>query len=69
MTDRAELYIARLNGAQDDKVVRIDAKQGAKLLGRIEVNLEDFASALMGMGAMPCTFTTEREIGPRTSTR
>lgn len=65
MAERCELYIARLNGAQDDKLVRIEARAGAKLLGRIEVHLEDFAAAVMGLGAVPSTFTTERTKAPR----
>ena len=61
MAERCELYIARLNGADDGKLVRIDAKRGTKLLGRIEVRLEDFAAAVMGLGAVPSTFTTVRQ--------
>lgn len=61
MTDACELYIARISGGTDEKIVRIEARRGAILLGRIELGLEDFAAALMGQGAVPSTFTTERK--------
>ncbi len=66
MADKCELYLARLNGATDEKIVRIDARIGPKLLGRIEVKLEDFIASIMGQGAVPASFTTERK--PRTPT-
>lgn len=62
MTERCELYIARLNGGEDEnKIVRIEARVGPRLLGRIDVRLEDFAAATMGTAAVPSTFTTTRE--------
>lgn len=57
----AQLYIARLNGSDDAKVVRIDVKDGRTLLSRTEVSLEDFAAALMGQGAVPAWFSTQRD--------
>lgn len=59
MSQPCELYISRLYGPDDDKVVRIDAKAGARLLGRVELSLEDFAAAVMGRGAVPGAFTNE----------
>lgn len=61
MREKAQLYIARMHGDADGKVVRIDARKGPKLLGRIELTLEDFAAAVMGSGAIPCIFTDERD--------
>lgn len=61
MAEACELYIARLNGAQDEHVVRIEARIGPKLLGRIDVRLVDFAAAVMGTAAVPSTFATQRE--------
>lgn len=57
----AQLYISRLNGSDDNKIVRIDVKDGITLLSRTEVKLEDFAAAVMGQGAVPAGFTTERD--------
>lgn len=53
---KAELYIAKLQGNSDGKVVRIDVRQGIKILSRIEMPIEDFADALMGMGAVPVEY-------------
>jgi len=58
---KAELYISRLNGADEGKRVRIEARDGAKLLGRIDVDITGFAEAVMGLGAVPCTFATKRQ--------
>lgn len=57
----SELYISRMNGVDEGKVVRIDVRDGATLLSRTEVKLEDFAAALMGQGAVPAGFTTQRD--------
>lgn len=53
---KAELYIAKLQGNSDGKVVRIDVRQGIKILSRIEMPIEDFADALMGVGAVPVEY-------------
>lgn len=57
---KCELTIARLNGGDDNKTVRIDATDGPVLLGRIEVDLESFAAAVMGLGKVEAIFTTTR---------
>lgn len=54
---KAEIYIAKLQGAQEGKIIRIDVRDGAKLLSRVEMPLEAFADALMGMGAVPVEYT------------
>lgn len=61
VANQCELYIARLHGNADGKIVRIEARIGSVLLGRIEVGLEEFAAATMGVAAVPATFTTTRE--------
>jgi hypothetical protein len=57
---KCELYITRVHGADDGKVVRIEARDGAKLLSRIELDVEGFALAIMGLGAVPAEHTTVR---------
>lgn len=57
----ADLYIARQHGADDDRIVRIDCRNGADLLCRIEVQVEDLMLAIMGMACVPCAFLTERD--------
>lgn len=57
---KCELYVARQFGSTDGDLVRIEARVGAKLLGRIEVSLEDFAAAVMGSAARPAIFSTMR---------
>lgn len=57
----SELYISRLNGGGDDHLVRIDTRDGAKLLSRTEVTIEDFAKAILGQGAVPAKFTMDRD--------
>lgn len=57
---RCQLYIARLHGSEEGKAVRIDARDGTKLLGRIELSVEQFALAVMGVGAVPAEFSNER---------
>jgi len=57
---KCELHITRLHGADEGKIVRIEARDGAKLLSRVEIGLEDFAAAVMGLGAVPAQFTTTR---------
>lgn len=57
---KCELYITRLHGVDDGKVVRIEARDGATLLSRIELPIGDFALALMGQGAVPAEHTNVR---------
>lgn len=57
---RCRLYIARLHGAEEGKTVRIDARDGSKLLARIELSVEQFAMAVMGVGAIPAEFSNTR---------
>lgn len=60
--DKAELYIARVNVGSGDDVVRIEARDGPKLLGRIEVSIEGFARAVLGIAGIPAKFSTVREL-------
>lgn len=53
---KAEIYISKMQGNSDGKVVRIDVKAGIKLLSRVEIPIEAFADALMGMGAVPVEY-------------
>lgn len=57
---QCELTIAKVNAGDGSKTVRIDACEGPKLLCRVEVRLEDFAEALMGLGCVPADFRTTR---------
>lgn len=57
----SELYISRMNGGGDENIVRIDTRDGATLLSRTEVSIEDFAKAILGQGAVPVKFTMERD--------
>lgn len=57
-----EVTIGRLYGADDGSIVRIDAHDGPRLLGRIEMPLADFAACLMGTGKAPGFHTTVRTI-------
>lgn len=59
---KCQVYIARLYGSEENKTVRIDAKDGPVLLGRIDIAIEDFAKALLGQGGIPAEFSTVREI-------
>jgi hypothetical protein len=58
---KCELTIAKVNGADEARAVRIDATDGPQLLGRIEISLEDFAACLMGLGRVPADFRTTRK--------
>ena len=53
---KAEIYISKMQGNSDGKVVRIDVKAGIKLLSRVEMPIEAFADALMGMGVVPVEY-------------
>lgn len=55
------LQIAPVRGAQEGKVVRIQAKalHGGQRLALIEVNLEDFARAIMSGSVVQATFIEE----------
>jgi len=64
---KCQLYITRLHGADDGKIVRIEARDGPKLLSRIEIDVEGFALAVMGQGCLPAEHTTVRQYGPRAS--
>lgn len=55
----AQLYISKMNG--DVSGVRIDVREGTNLLSRVEVPMEGFAEALMGLAAVPCWFSTKRD--------
>lgn len=57
MATPCKLYISRMSDAD---AVKIEARQGAQLLCRIEVDMTEFAKALMGLAAQPATFTTKR---------
>jgi hypothetical protein len=46
----------------EDEIVRIDVQDGSALLARIEVKIDDFARALMGLGLVPVKFTTKRPL-------
>lgn len=61
---KCELTISRLHGADEGKRVRIDACDGSKLLARIEIDVETFAMAVMGLGAVPAEFRTTRLASP-----
>jgi len=65
---KCELYISRMHGASEGRIVRIEARDGRALIGRIEVSLEGFAEALMGTAAVPATFATIREVPSREAT-
>ena len=62
---KCQVYISRMFGADEGKLVRIDARDGSRLLGRVEISVEDFALAIMGLGAVPAKFSTMRDSGPR----
>lgn len=64
---KCELYITRMHGVDEGKVVRIEARDGAKLLSRVELSVEGFGLAIMGLGAIPADHTTVRATGPRTA--
>lgn len=48
-----------MNGRHEGKVVRIDLKDGPRLLSRVEIPLESFAAAVMGE-LVHGRFTTDR---------
>jgi hypothetical protein len=56
----AQIYISRVYQGDNNEIVRIDVKDHRKLLSRVDIPLRDFAAAVMGQGAMPCSFTSER---------
>lgn len=58
---KCELTIAKVNAGDGSKTIRIDACDGAKLLSRVELRIEDFAEALMGLGCVPADFRTTRK--------
>lgn len=62
---RCRLYIARLHGADEGKTVRIDVRDGLNLLARIELSVEQFALAVMGLSAVPAEFSTTRTARPK----
>lgn len=53
----AELYIGRLYRSGTDDTVRIDVRDGQVTLARVDVSIEDFARALFGQSAVPCTLS------------
>jgi hypothetical protein len=57
---KCQITIARIHGAEDSRLVRIDATDGSRLLSRIEIQLEDFAAAVMGLGKVDARHTTVR---------
>lgn len=57
---KAEIYINKMEGAQEGKLVRIDVRAGAILLSRVEMPIADFADALMGLGAVTVEFTERK---------
>jgi len=65
MPMKCEIYLSRLYGSPEDGTVRIDAKDGKTLLGRIDISIENFAKALLGQGGVPAEFSTVRETGYR----
>lgn len=62
---QCRVFISRLfGGAENDgKVVRIEARDGAKLLSRIDLSVEDFALAVMGLGGVRAEHSTVRTPG------
>lgn len=62
---KCELTISRIHGAEDGKLVRIDAVRDGKLLSRIEVDITHFALAVMGLGCVPADHSITRGHGPR----
>lgn len=65
MEPNCEISIARMHGADDGKVVRIDVQRGPELYARVEIPLEDFAAAVMGLGRVKAHYTTSRAVQPR----
>lgn len=57
---KCEFYVARQYGGPNGDLVRIEARFGGKILGRIEITLTDFAAAVMGSSALPAIFSTQR---------
>lgn len=61
---KCEFYVARQYGSTDGDLVKIEARVGQLLLGRIEISMVDFAAAVMGTAALPAIFSTQR-VSPR----
>jgi hypothetical protein len=57
---QCEFSIARQFGNADGETVRIEVAAGARLLGRIEVSLKDFAAAVMGSSGRTAVFSVKR---------
>lgn len=60
--EKCELYISRLQGAPDGRVVCISIRQGRNCIAQIELPIEDFALAVMGQGAIPANLTKRQRL-------
>lgn len=58
---KCEVTLGKVNCGDGSKIVRIDACEGSKLLSRIELRMEDFAEALMGLACVPAEHRTTRK--------
>lgn len=48
MSDPCDLYITRCSGPNTGDIVRIEARDGPKILATIELSMNDFATVLIG---------------------
>lgn len=48
MSDPCDFSISPVDGPGQQRIIRVDIRDGLKLLGRVDMSMEDFARALMG---------------------